>query len=80
MNTKILVDCGTNLGQGYEQIKILEEIDSSWDIEMFEPSPECVKHLISKYNKDNFNINEKISIDGEGSNQDIQLLRIKDID
>jgi len=29
--------------------------------------------------KDNFNINEKISIDGEGSNQDIQLLRIKDI-
>jgi len=59
MNSKILVDCGSNLGQGYEQIKILEGIDSSWDIEMFEPSPECVKHLMSKYNKDNFNINNK---------------------
>lgn len=59
MNSKILVDCGSNLGQGYEQIKSLEKIDSFWDIEMFEPSPECVKHLVSKYNTDNFNINNK---------------------
>lgn len=69
MNSKILVDCGSNLGQGYEQIKILEKIDSSWDIEMFEPSPECIKYLKSKYKEDNFKINNKAVYTSSGKKE-----------
>lgn len=69
MNLKILVDCGSNLGQGYEQIKILEEIDSSWDIEMFEPSPECIEHLKLKYNESNFKINNKAVYTSSGEKE-----------
>ena len=59
MNSKLLIDCGSNLGQGYEQLRKLEGVDSSWDIQMFEPSPECIKFLESKYKEDNFTINSK---------------------
>lgn len=69
INSKILVDCRSNLGQGYEQIKILEKIDSSWDIEMFEPSPECIKYLKSKYKEDNFKINNKAVYTSSGKKE-----------
>jgi len=69
INSKIFVDCGSNLGQGYEEIKILEKIDCSWDIEMFEPSPECFKHLKSKYKEDNFNINNKAVYTSSGKKE-----------
>lgn len=59
MKKKILIDCGSNLGQGYEQIKKNENIDSSWDVVMFEPSFSCFEKLINKYNNSNFKIYNK---------------------
>lgn len=66
----ILVDCGSNLGQGYEKLCEILKINNDWKIVMFEPNPNCCKILYEKYNMDNieikncavYNKNEKINL------------------
>lgn len=48
---KVFIDCGSNLGQGYEKVKSLQKIDSSWDVFMFEPNPNCIDVLKRKYSR-----------------------------
>jgi len=36
---RIFIDCGTNLGQGFESFKQKYEFDDTWDIYLFEPNP-----------------------------------------
>lgn len=50
---KIFIDCGSNLGQGFESIKQLEKINHNWDVFMFEPNPHCINILKNKYSKFN---------------------------
>ncbi len=59
----ILLDCGANIGQGFERLKGLLNIDSSWDVYMFEPNPECIPFLRAKY-KHNI-INKAVGIDNK---------------
>ena len=56
---KILIDCGSNLGQGYEDLKQKLGINSDWKIFMFEPNHSCYKKLILKYQNKNFKIFNK---------------------
>lgn len=53
----ILLDCGSNVGQGYEILSKKLNVDSNWDVYMFEPNKKCVDILNNKYN--NFNIFNK---------------------
>lgn len=46
---KIFLDCGSNFGQGYEQIKVMFNLTEDYDVHMFEPNPNCIKVLKSKY-------------------------------
>tara|TARA_R110002020_G_scaffold79078_1_gene198391 strand:+ start:3304 stop:4116 length:813 start_codon:yes stop_codon:yes gene_type:complete len=47
----IIIDCGANLGQGYERFKNLLNLNENVDIEvyMFEPNINCYKILCEKY-------------------------------
>ena len=56
---KVLIDCGSNLGQGYEDLKQKLGINSDWKIFMFEPNHSCYKKLILKYQNKNFKIFNK---------------------
>jgi len=45
----ILIDCGANIGQGFEKLSKMLNIDSAWDVYMFEPNPNCIPFLRAKY-------------------------------
>ena len=57
MNKKILIDCGSNYGQGFRELSRILSIDNDWKIIMFEPNKECYDFLCNKYKKDNIDIN-----------------------
>lgn len=44
-----LIDCGSNLGQGYETLKQKLKIDESWKVVLIEPNPFCASELKKKY-------------------------------
>lgn len=50
----IFIDCGSNLGQGFEIISKELNINSNWNVFMIEPNPKCVDILKNKYNTYNF--------------------------
>lgn len=50
---KVYIDCGSNLGQGFESIKKIEKINDDWEVYMFEPNPHCITQLKNKYSKSN---------------------------
>ena len=41
----IFIDCGSNLGQGLQQIALIHHMDASWIVETFEPNPYLIKDL-----------------------------------
>lgn len=49
----VFIDCGSNMGQGFETISKELNVDSTWIVYMFEPNEKCVAILNSKYNKCN---------------------------
>lgn len=53
---KIFIDCGSNLGQGYDQISKKENMDDTWDIFMFEPNIKCYESLKTKFTEKNIKI------------------------
>ena len=67
----ILIDCGANIGQGFERLKGLLNIDSTWQIIMFEPNPECIPFLRAKYKHEI--INKAVSTDNESRRFNIQF-------
>jgi len=67
---KVLIDCGSNLGQGYEDLKQKLGITPEWSIFMFEPNPNCFEKLISKYRDKNFTIFNKAV---HASNKNVNL-------
>lgn len=40
-NKKVFIDCGANRGQGLRQFMQMYNIDSSWEVESYEPNPDC---------------------------------------
>lgn len=38
---KVFIDCGANKGQGLRQFISMFNIDSSWEVESYEPNPDC---------------------------------------
>lgn len=64
---KVLIDCGGNLGQGYEDLKRRLNINNNWDVYIFEPNKRCYDILVEKYNDENIKIiNKAVFIyDGE---------------
>ena len=52
---EIFIDCGTNLGQGYESLREQLNLDESVKVYMFEPNINCYNILCEKY-KDNDSI------------------------
>ena len=52
---KIFLDCGSNVGQGFEEISSREGIDSSWEVHMFEPNEACLPKL-EQYKRENLYI------------------------
>jgi FkbM family methyltransferase len=50
---KILIDCGGNLGQGFDDLKDKLNIDNSWDVIVFEPNPNCYNSLLGKFSGTN---------------------------
>ncbi len=48
-NMNIFIDCGSNLGQGFDKISAEWKMDSTWNKYMFEPNQRCVNVLKSKY-------------------------------
>jgi FkbM family methyltransferase len=46
---QVLIDCGSNIGQGYEKLSKKLKIDSSWIVYMFEPNEVCVDVLKRRY-------------------------------
>jgi FkbM family methyltransferase len=57
---QVLIDCGSNLGQGFEKLSKELDIDSKWNIYMFEPNKRCVDSLKNKYRGiENIHIVEK---------------------
>jgi len=56
---KLLIDCGSNLGQGFEELQIKLNIDSSWKIVMFEPNKNCIFELEKRYTNSNISILNK---------------------
>tara|TARA_R110002110_G_scaffold170537_1_gene372650 strand:+ start:44 stop:853 length:810 start_codon:yes stop_codon:yes gene_type:complete len=65
---KIIIDCGSNLGQGYEsfreKVKVTE--DENVEVHMFEPNINCYNVLCEKYSNNNFiTINNKAVWDKE---------------
>jgi FkbM family methyltransferase len=68
---KNLIDCGSNLGQGFEHLKSILNIDDTWRIFMFEPNPNCYNHLVEKYN-----LNTNVTIQNKAvhaSNEEVKL-------
>ena len=66
----IFIDCGSNLGQGYEQVKSLQNIDSNWDVFMFEPNPNCFESLKKKYSRfENISIHKEGVYDRDGETE-----------
>ena len=59
----ILIDCGANIGQGFDRLKGLLNIDSTWKVYMFEPNPECIPFLRAKYKHEI--INKAVGIDNK---------------
>lgn len=52
---KLFLDCGSNIGQGYEYFS--EIYGNDWEYHLFEPNPNCYNELVKKYNhKDNIKI------------------------
>ena len=51
----IIIDCGSNLGQGYEKFKKNLNLDENVHVEvyMFEPNVNCYKILCEKYSNNN---------------------------
>ena len=45
----VLLDCGSNLGQGYEKLSKELGITPDWWVYMFEPNEKCVSFLKTKY-------------------------------
>lgn len=45
----VFLDCGSNLGQGYEKLSKELGITPDWWVYMFEPNEKCVSFLRSKY-------------------------------
>ena len=55
-----LIDCGSNLGQGFELLRSKHNIDASWKVYMFEPNPYCFSELQKRYkNQSNIIIENK---------------------
>lgn len=63
---KLYIDCGTNLGQGYETISGLLNINDDWDVIFYEANTHCYDFLKNKYVKDNINIINKAVHDSNG--------------
>jgi len=57
MTKTVFVDCGSNLGQGYEGISNTLKFDENTTIHMFEPNKICFKKLQEKY--PNFNLHNE---------------------
>jgi FkbM family methyltransferase len=74
---KVLIDCGSNLGQGYEDLKQKLKITSEWKVFMFEPNPNCFEKLISTYQDKNFTIFNKAV---HSSNKNVKLFIPKNDD
>jgi len=49
MNKKILIDCGSNYGQGFTELSKKLLIDDTWKVIMYEPNKDCYNFLIKKY-------------------------------
>jgi FkbM family methyltransferase len=65
---KVILDCGSNLGQGFESFKKAIKVDSAEEIEvhMFEPNVNCYNVLCEKYSdKKHITINNKAVWDKE---------------
>lgn len=60
----VLIDCGGNMGQGYEILSKELNIDSNWDVYMFEPNKKCIGILNSKYKNINI-INKAVWVANE---------------
>jgi FkbM family methyltransferase len=47
---KVFIDCGGNKGQGLRQFIGMFNIDSSWEVESYEPNPDCeLEKNVSEY-------------------------------
>jgi FkbM family methyltransferase len=46
---QVLIDCGSNIGQGYEKLSKRLNIDLLWTVYMFEPNEVCVDVLKRRY-------------------------------
>ncbi len=55
----IFIDCGSNLGQGYENLTQALELKND-EVHMFEPSKYCYEKLVEKYSSyPNIHLNQK---------------------
>jgi FkbM family methyltransferase len=55
----IFIDCGSNIGQGYEKLTNDLQLDND-EVYMFEPNKNCYDRLVEKYsNNKNIHINQK---------------------
>jgi FkbM family methyltransferase len=57
MTNKIFLDCGSNIGQGYEYFRDL--YGEEYQYILFEPNPNCYDILIKKYKDHNITIHNK---------------------
>jgi hypothetical protein len=57
---KLLIDCGSNLGQGFENLSQELNIDKNWEIIMFEPNHNCIDTLKNKTKNLNVTIYSKL--------------------
>jgi FkbM family methyltransferase len=69
--TKIFLDCGSNIGQGFEEISKIEGVDSSWEVHMFEPNKTCLSSL-KKYERENLHIHN-VALWDEDCHRNLQI-------
>lgn len=64
MGRKVYIDCGANLGQGYERFKSTGLLNDIEEVFMFEPLPNAYDFLCKKY-KDATIINKAVWVNNE---------------
>lgn len=65
----LFIDCGGNLGQGYESISSQLNVNQDWDVIIFEPNPDCYNFLCERYNRPNIKIMNQAVYNSHGSIQ-----------
>jgi FkbM family methyltransferase len=71
----IFIDCGSNIGQGYDKLSKELSIDSTWEVYMFEPNKKCVDILKDKYQNAHI-LNKAVWIDNKTRKLNLEYCQV----